>query len=56
VRDSSGELQGVVAVIQDVSLMKQMERMREEWTSVIAHDLRQPLSVMLLTAANSAAR
>jgi signal transduction histidine kinase len=39
---------GAVAVLQDVSLLRDLERMREEWTSIVAHDLRQPVAVILL--------
>jgi signal transduction histidine kinase len=38
-------------VVQDVTTMKELERLREEWTSVIAHDLRQPVNVIALSAA-----
>lgn len=41
---------GAVVVFQDVTLLKEIERMREEWTSVVAHDLRQPVSVISLAA------
>jgi PAS domain S-box-containing protein len=41
-----GEIVGAVTVFQDISLLKELERVREEWTSVIAHDLRQPVTVI----------
>ncbi|WP_437739759.1 PAS domain S-box protein [Sorangium sp. So ce1504] len=43
VRSDDGEIQGVVAVFQDITSLKEMQRQREEWTGVIAHDLRQPI-------------
>ncbi len=36
-------------VFQDISALKELERLREEWTSVVAHDLRQPVAVVELT-------
>ncbi len=46
VRDASGTVTGAVAVFQDISPIKELERLREEWTSVIAHDLRQPVAAI----------
>ncbi len=51
IRDREGALAGTVTVFQDITALKQVERMREEWSAVIAHDLRQPVSVILATAA-----
>lgn len=41
---------GAVVVFQDISTFKQLEQMREEWVSIIAHDLRQPVTVVQMTA------
>jgi PAS domain S-box-containing protein len=46
VRTPDGKIVGAVVVIQDISAIKELERVREEWTSVIAHDLRQPVTVI----------
>ncbi|MDC0680916.1 PAS domain S-box protein [Sorangium atrum] len=46
VRSDDGELQGAVAVFQDISVLKEIERQRQEWIGVIAHDLRQPIQVI----------
>jgi signal transduction histidine kinase len=35
-------------VFQDISTLKELERLREEWASIVAHDLRQPISVIAL--------
>jgi signal transduction histidine kinase len=43
-----GSLAGAVMVFQDISTMKELERLREEWASIVAHDLRQPISVIAL--------
>lgn len=41
---------GVVTIFQDISTIKELERLREEWASVVAHDLRQPVNVITLDA------
>lgn len=46
IRGTNGQVVGVVVVFQDISALKELERLREEWTSVIAHDLRQPVTVI----------
>lgn len=45
-----GEPAGAVVAFQDISTLKELERLREEWASVIAHDLRQPISVITFSA------
>jgi signal transduction histidine kinase len=42
-----GERLGTVAVFQDISALKELEQEREEWISIITHDLRQPVTVIL---------
>lgn len=37
---------GAVIVYRDARASKELERLREEWSCVVAHDLRQPLSVI----------
>ncbi|WNG61690.1 PAS domain-containing sensor histidine kinase [Archangium gephyra] len=39
---------GAVSIFRDITPLKELERQREEWTSVVAHDLRQPVSVITL--------
>ena len=46
----NGEIQGAVVVFQDITLLKQIDRLRAEWNTVIAHDLRQPLNAISLNA------
>ena len=47
IRDArSREIVGAVATFQDITALKQLERMREEWISIIGHDLRQPLNAI----------
>ena len=49
--DAEGRPSGAVTIYQDISTIKELERLREEWSSLVAHDLRQPLGVILLEAA-----
>ncbi|MGZ3699611.1 MAG: ATP-binding protein, partial [Bdellovibrionota bacterium] len=60
----SGKILGMGTITRDISdlrraeealrrantLLVEMQRMREEWTSVIAHDLRQPIGVIGISA------
>ncbi|WP_438010103.1 PAS domain S-box protein [Sorangium sp. So ce321] len=46
VRSERGEIQGAIAVFQDITALKELERQRQEWTGVIAHDLRQPIQAI----------
>jgi PAS domain S-box-containing protein len=50
IRGSHGEIIGCVSVLHDVSAIKQLERLRGEWTSMVAHDLRQPVAAVTLAA------
>src|SRR5262249_3461745 len=46
VRSSGGEPLGATAVFRDMAAQAELERMRTEWSAVIAHDLRQPVGVV----------
>lgn len=48
--DSTGQVLGAVVVLQDIKPLKDLERVRAEWNSIIAHDLRQPLHAIGLHA------
>jgi signal transduction histidine kinase len=50
VRAATGQLTGVTMIVEDISERKQLERMREEWSAIVAHDLRQPVGVIKLAA------
>jgi PAS domain S-box-containing protein len=41
-----GRLEGVIVGYEDISILKELQRQREEWASIITHDLRQPLNVI----------
>jgi PAS domain S-box-containing protein len=45
-----GEVIGAVQVAVDISAAKELERLREEWTALVAHDLRQPVSIIRLSS------
>jgi signal transduction histidine kinase len=45
---NNGVRTGAVMVCQDVSTVRHLQRVREEWTSIVAHELRQPISVIAL--------
>jgi PAS domain S-box-containing protein len=46
VKDSTGRVIAAVAAAQDITAIKEYERLRDQWTSVIAHDLRQPITAI----------
>lgn len=46
VQGPTGEISGAVIVFQDISVLKELQRLREEWTSIVAHDLRQPVTII----------
>jgi PAS domain S-box-containing protein len=48
--DTEGAVLGAVAAFQDITAVKELERLRAEWSSVVAHDLRQPLATISLSA------
>lgn len=48
IQGRAGTPGGAVSIFRDITPFKELERQREEWTSVVAHDLRQPVSVIAL--------
>ena len=50
VRDAAGAIIGIDGTVQDVTELREAQRLRDEWTSVIAHDLRQPIGVIHMAA------
>jgi PAS domain S-box-containing protein len=50
VLDHDGHIIGVRGISQDVTRIKELEQLREEWISVIAHDLRQPIGAIKMAA------
>ncbi len=45
---NGGAVEGAVMICQDISTVRSLQRAREEWTSIVAHELRQPISVIAL--------
>jgi PAS domain S-box-containing protein len=50
VRGVRDRIEGAVVVLQDISAWKALERTRDEYLSLISHDLRGPLAVIGLQA------
>jgi PAS domain S-box-containing protein len=48
--DASGQLVGVRGTAQDITQLKHLQQLKDEWMSVIAHDLRQPIGVIKMAA------
>jgi PAS domain S-box-containing protein len=46
VRGPGGVIQGAVVIFQDISALKELERVREEFMAAVAHELRSPITVI----------
>ena len=46
-RGADSTLNGAVAVMRDVTVMKQAERLKDAFLSIVSHELRTPLSAIL---------
>ncbi len=46
VRANSGAITGAVAVFRDITEMKQLDQMKDEFISIAAHELRTPLTAI----------
>ncbi len=46
IRDADGGVIGAVISFQDITPVRELERLRAEWSSIVAHDLRQPLHMI----------
>ncbi len=47
VRDERGDIQLGIATFRDVTELRRLEQMREEYVSLISHDLRNPLTALM---------
>jgi signal transduction histidine kinase len=43
---ADGRVAGAIVVFDDITELAKLKRLREQWTSIVAHDLRQPLNVI----------
>ncbi|MBI4506880.1 MAG: PAS domain-containing protein [Chloroflexi bacterium] len=43
-RDPDGRITGVVALIDDITALKEAERLKDEFISIVSHELRTPLA------------
>ncbi|WP_437973525.1 ATP-binding protein [Sorangium sp. So ce295] len=50
VRDDQGVILGAIASYEDITHFMERERLREEWLSIVAHDLKQPLTAITACA------
>jgi PAS domain S-box-containing protein len=44
---TSGTISGAVVIYEDITSLRESERLRVEWTSIVAHELRQPIAIIL---------
>jgi two-component system, NtrC family, sensor histidine kinase KinB len=47
VRDALGEVDGQLAVFRDITQEKELEQLREDYTGMLVHDLRAPLTSIM---------
>jgi PAS domain S-box-containing protein len=48
IRDAAGDVVGAIITFQDITPVRELERLRAEWSSIVAHDLRQPLHMIAM--------
>lgn len=46
VRNDSGEIMGAVTVLQDISHLKELDKMKSEFIAMVAHELRAPIAAV----------
>jgi PAS domain S-box-containing protein len=47
--ESTGDITGAVAAFQDITQIKQLERQRDDFIGIAAHELRTPLATIMAT-------
>jgi PAS domain S-box-containing protein len=48
--DDANTILALCSIWTDITKLKELQRLRDEWTSVIAHDLRQPIGTILMAS------
>jgi len=46
VRDENAEMLGVVSILRDITQLKEIDRLKSQFVSMVAHELRAPLSAI----------
>ncbi len=46
VRSDTGEIMGAVTVLQDISHLKELDKMKSEFIAMVAHELRAPIAAI----------
>jgi PAS domain S-box len=49
-RNDAGKVVRITGTAQDITELRRLQILREEWVSVIAHDLRQPIGIIHMAA------
>jgi NtrC-family two-component system sensor histidine kinase KinB len=47
VRDKDGEVYGQLTVLRDITQERELQQIRDDWTSMLVHDLRAPLTSIM---------
>lgn len=50
VYDERNRIVAITGTAEDITRLKELQRLREEWMSIIAHDLRQPIGIIAMAA------
>lgn len=46
---AGGGTTGAILTFEDITALKELERLREEWASIVSHDLGQPLHLLAIS-------
>ncbi len=53
-KDATGRIEATLVVLQDVSRLQEVERMRTEFLGMVSHELRTPLTIIRMAASTIA--
>ncbi len=51
IKRPDGSIRGAVVLFEDISTLKELERLREEFAAIVVHDLRNPISMLNMETA-----